>query len=370
MARTNNLTNFLTDVANAIRTKKGTSASIAASNFDSEIAGIQTGVNVTIDGVSQTEDLTLHTNSTIGTWKRNSNYDIPSSVEYNGTTYSGLQFACFFELNAKLYCIVYGYNSNKRYYIILEYNNGWINPQMLYQATNLANVPEVFHINTTYSGKEYVYVFIHGSQCFYIRNDNGNLNFGSISMPNEYNVKGATLYNGYIYVSIANASATTKNKYKGTVRGTSISWSNVSASTERDGQLFTYNNKLYVIKSGTLYMGEGSSWGTSDIGPTKTFISSTSSNYFRYGKIVTYKDDVYYICSIYSSGSENTQSFNLRYNHNTLNTYTWEMLPSILYETTGEGLSGEGGDVIIFNGLILYQSNDGKTYTSNITYNK
>ena len=43
MARTSNLTDFLTDVANAIREKKGTTDTIKASNFDSEIASIEGG---------------------------------------------------------------------------------------------------------------------------------------------------------------------------------------------------------------------------------------------------------------------------------------------------------------------------------------
>ena len=43
MARTNTLGNFLTDVAEAIRTKKGTSETIQASNFDTEIANLPSG---------------------------------------------------------------------------------------------------------------------------------------------------------------------------------------------------------------------------------------------------------------------------------------------------------------------------------------
>ena len=42
MARTDNLNNFLTDVADSIRTKKGTADIIPASNFDTEIASIET----------------------------------------------------------------------------------------------------------------------------------------------------------------------------------------------------------------------------------------------------------------------------------------------------------------------------------------
>ena len=46
MARTNTLGNFLTDVASAIREKKGTTDAILASNFDTEIASIESGVDI------------------------------------------------------------------------------------------------------------------------------------------------------------------------------------------------------------------------------------------------------------------------------------------------------------------------------------
>ena len=45
MARTDTLGNFLTDVATAIREKKGTTDTIPASNFDTEISSIQTGAS-------------------------------------------------------------------------------------------------------------------------------------------------------------------------------------------------------------------------------------------------------------------------------------------------------------------------------------
>lgn len=43
MARTDNLTNYLTDVATAIKTKKGDNTPIKASEFDTEIANLPTG---------------------------------------------------------------------------------------------------------------------------------------------------------------------------------------------------------------------------------------------------------------------------------------------------------------------------------------
>ena len=45
MARVNNLSNFLTDVADAIRTKKETTEHIPAENFDQEILSIETGID-------------------------------------------------------------------------------------------------------------------------------------------------------------------------------------------------------------------------------------------------------------------------------------------------------------------------------------
>ena len=45
MADTSNLSNYLKDVADAIRDKKGTEEQIPAANFDTEIRNIQTGID-------------------------------------------------------------------------------------------------------------------------------------------------------------------------------------------------------------------------------------------------------------------------------------------------------------------------------------
>lgn len=44
MAKNNNLTDFLTGIADAIRTKKGSTDSINPQNFETEIASIETGI--------------------------------------------------------------------------------------------------------------------------------------------------------------------------------------------------------------------------------------------------------------------------------------------------------------------------------------
>lgn len=66
MARTDNLTNFLTDVADAIRDKKGTSDLILASNFDTEIESIESGggSNQEIDDLISGTIVELYTDAT------------------------------------------------------------------------------------------------------------------------------------------------------------------------------------------------------------------------------------------------------------------------------------------------------------------
>ena len=56
MARVDNLENFLTDVAGAIKTKKGTTDKIPAANFDTEIASIETGID-TSDATATEDDI-------------------------------------------------------------------------------------------------------------------------------------------------------------------------------------------------------------------------------------------------------------------------------------------------------------------------
>ena len=56
MARINSLTNFLTDVATAIKSKTGKNTSIPAANFDTEIMTIETG------GTYQSKTVTISAN--------------------------------------------------------------------------------------------------------------------------------------------------------------------------------------------------------------------------------------------------------------------------------------------------------------------
>lgn len=68
MARVNNLTDFLTDVASAIKTKKGSSTVIPAANFDTEILALPS------QGVYQTKETNITTNG---------NYEITPDTNYD-----------------------------------------------------------------------------------------------------------------------------------------------------------------------------------------------------------------------------------------------------------------------------------------------
>ena len=74
MARTNNLTNFLTDVAGAIKEKKGSEANIPAANFDTEIR------NLPSQGTYQEKSVTIYANGT-QTIEPDTGYDAISELE-------------------------------------------------------------------------------------------------------------------------------------------------------------------------------------------------------------------------------------------------------------------------------------------------
>ena len=78
MARIDNLTNFLTDVAGAIKTKKGSQTAIQAANFDAEI------LNLPVQGVYQNKVISPTLN--LQTITPDSGYDALSSVTINAVT--------------------------------------------------------------------------------------------------------------------------------------------------------------------------------------------------------------------------------------------------------------------------------------------
>ena len=84
MARTDTLGNFLTDVATAIRNKKGTTGTILASNFDTEIASIESGVDIN----EYLSDTITKGDSSLGGWvKTIIKLRSPLTIEGTDATY-------------------------------------------------------------------------------------------------------------------------------------------------------------------------------------------------------------------------------------------------------------------------------------------
>jgi hypothetical protein len=156
MARTDTLPHFLTDVADAIRTKKGTSELIQASTFDTEINNIPTG------GDLQTKNVTITQNGeTIVT--PDDNYDgmdkviITTNIHY---TYLDLPF---------IYAPQYAYIGTN-----IRASND-IEVEMKFSASDVSNKA----LFGTTAGPNYYHVTLYNS-AYYWGLNNGEGHGGSI----------------------------------------------------------------------------------------------------------------------------------------------------------------------------------------------
>ena len=127
MARTNTLGNFLTDVAIAIRNKKGTTDTILASNFDTEIASIESGVDIN-EYLSDT--ITKGTSSSGGWLKTIIKLRSPLTIEGNSAEY-----------------MFYGCPLNELPQ--LDTSNVTNMSNMFYSCRNLTTIPQIDTSNVT-----------------------------------------------------------------------------------------------------------------------------------------------------------------------------------------------------------------------------
>ena len=109
MAKNNNLGDFLTDIANAIRTKKGTSGIIPAQNFSSEILSIQGGGEVDEYFYYSKSYYTITNNATLfpNAWQDSQNsktvlYDIPLMLVAQSVDMGGMFVDLYVGTNSEL----------------------------------------------------------------------------------------------------------------------------------------------------------------------------------------------------------------------------------------------------------------------------
>lgn len=145
MARIDNLTNFLSDVASAIREKKGTTGTILASNFDTEIASIESGVDIN-EYLSDT--ITKGTSSSGGWLKTIIKLRSPLTVEGNSAEY--MFYGCpLNELpqldtsNVKDMTSMFDGCKNLTTIPQIDTSNVTRMNQMFYHCSNLTTIPQI-----------------------------------------------------------------------------------------------------------------------------------------------------------------------------------------------------------------------------------
>ena len=145
MARTDTLGNFLTDVATAIRNKKGTTDTILASDFDTEIASIESGVDIN-EYLSDT--ITKGTSSSGGWLKTIIKLRSPLTVE--GTSAEYMFYGCpLNELpqldtsNVKDTTSMFDGCKNLITIPQIDTSNVTRMNQMFYHCSNLTTIPQI-----------------------------------------------------------------------------------------------------------------------------------------------------------------------------------------------------------------------------------
>lgn len=153
MAKNNNLSDFLTDIANSIRTKKGTTGTINAQNFSSEIASIETGITPTgsIDITSNgTVDVTNYASANVNVANQN-----PYTAT-NATEMAQYLASKYYGAVVKYTGTTGTYTQNRLYKVIQVTSNEYTFEELITPVGSTTKTE-----NGTYDVKEYAEVVVN-----------------------------------------------------------------------------------------------------------------------------------------------------------------------------------------------------------------
>lgn len=153
MAKNNNLNDFLTDIANSIRTKKGTTGTINAQNFSSEIASIETGITPTgsIDITSNgTVDVTNYASANVNVANQN-----PYTAT-NATEMAQYLASKYYGAVVKYTGTTGTYTQNRLYKVIQVTSNEYTFEELITPVGSITKTE-----NGTYDVKEYAEVVVN-----------------------------------------------------------------------------------------------------------------------------------------------------------------------------------------------------------------
>lgn len=154
MAKTDNLNDFLTDVANAIRTKKGTTGTINAQNFSSEIASIET------TGITPTGSIDITSNGTVDvTNYASANVNVANQNPYtaaNATEMAQYLASKYYGAVVKYTGTTGTYTQNRLYKVIQVTSNEYAFEELITPVGSTTKTE-----NGTYDVKEYAEVVVN-----------------------------------------------------------------------------------------------------------------------------------------------------------------------------------------------------------------
>lgn len=269
MAEYTNLSSLFTDIADAIRTKEGTTAAIPANTFADRVEAIQTGVDTT-DATAEAHDImqdkTAYVNEEklIGTaplaWNEKSVVStMPSSANWNSVTYGNGKFVAVAINSSIAACSTDGIN--------------W---------TGITMPSSAFWRSVTYGNGKFVAVITGSSTAAY---STDGITWTETTMPGAVLWTSITYGNG-MFVAVANDSGVAAYSTDG------INWTATTMPSSAFWYSVTYGDGKFVAVCGNgipAYSTDGITW-TETTMPSSAFWHSVVYGNSKFVTVPYYND--------------------------------------------------------------------------------